>query len=116
MKVKEAHKKLWVLLTKSGDVKSAYCSCTAGFSKCNHVIATPCKVQFAIERGCNFNFKSNYTLQTRKVKEISSVCEKRNSFDPCAPRHTAFEENGQAQHFFDKLEHISSLKLWYVLP
>ena len=34
--------------------------------------------------------------------------EERNSFDPCATRHAALQENEQAQHFFAKLEGIQS--------
>ena len=61
-KVSSASHSVWVLLNKSGDVMTAYCSCTAGLSRCcNHVIAvlynrTPRITSHScIEVKCGFN-------------------------------------------------------------
>ena len=84
MRINEKPRELWILISKSTGIKTAYCVCTAGFSNCcNHVIAALYKVQFAVDRGytdpsctevpCAFNDKSTYKLKPMKLKDMEIV-------------------------------------------
>eukprot|EP00794_Sanderia_malayensis_P002409 gene2409-2777_t len=62
----------WILVDKSGFVLTAYCSCTAGLSRCcNHVIAVLYKINFAVFEGLTnpscTEVKSKYNDRSKKV-------------------------------------------------
>lgn len=51
-KINEKPHKLWILFASDSSVMTAFCTCTAGHSKCcNHVAAVLYKVEFANEKG-----------------------------------------------------------------
>ena len=104
MKVYDKPWSLWILISKSSGVISAYCLCTAGFSNCcNHVIATLYKIQFAVENGytnpsctevpCAFNNRSNHQVfkKPMKVKDMDIVKHsimKQESTQHCSLQYT----------------------------
>ena len=80
-KVASAPHVVWALLQQSGEILTAYCSCTAGLSRCcNHVIAILYKVEFAVSEGltsptctevkCKFNDMSKNVVKGCKVKDL----------------------------------------------
>jgi len=132
MKVYDKPWDLWILISKSSGVISAYCLCTAGFSNCcNHVIAVLYKLQFAVDNGytnpscteipCSFNNKSKYRVKPMKVKNMdiakhnvlkqsthhSLLCAEKCNYDPRNPimRNQTAEATTS---FFKKLETVQS--------
>lgn len=131
MKVNDKPREVWILISKStGTIISAYCVCTAGFSKCcNHVVAVLYKLQFAVERGftqpsctevpCAFNDKTNYKVVPKKLKDMeitkhdafkqttkrSLFSSEKYSFDPRNP--CSRQQSAEAVlSFFNKLEEV----------
>ena len=125
-KVSSASHSIRVLLNKSGDVMTAYCSCTAGLSRyCNHCIAVLYKIEYAVTSGitspsctevkCEFNDRSKKVIKgckimsmniekhavvvTPKKQSLNSIMKK--SFDP---RNHASKINQSS--FFERLEEI----------
>lgn len=104
-RVREQPHKTWVVCNSSGDVLCAYCSCTAGYSKCcNHVVAVLYKVEYANEKGytspsctdqaCAWN-KSTKDIEPRKVKDMNFESHKRGNPTP------KFSINGNVKRNFD---------------
>ena len=125
-KVSSASHSVWVLLKKSGEVMTAYCSCTAGLSRCcNHVIAVLYKIEYAVASGitspsctevkCGFNDRSKKVIKGCKImsmniekhavgltpKKQSLNSHMKKSFDP---RNHAREINQDS--FFERLNEI----------
>ncbi len=82
-KVTSSSHTVWALIEKNGDILTAYCSCTAGLSRCcNHVIALLYKIEYAVSEGytnstctdikCQFNDRSNKVIKGCKLKDIFS--------------------------------------------
>lgn len=75
-KVSSAPHVVCALLKKSGEIQTAYCSCTVGLSRCcNHVIALLYKVEFAVaetctEVKCRFNDMTKKVVKGCKVKDL----------------------------------------------
>ena len=71
-KVSCAPHTIWMLIDKSGTILTAYCSCTAGLSRCcNHVIAALYKINFAVSEGLTnpscTDIKSKFNDMSKKV-------------------------------------------------
>eukprot|EP00794_Sanderia_malayensis_P003120 gene3120-3588_t len=126
-KVSCAPHTVWILVGKTGNVLTAYCSCTAGLSRCcNHVIAVLYKINFAVFEGLTnpscTEVKSKYNDRSKKVikgckirdltfekhvlsKEIkkpqinSTV---KRAFDPRGSEPTKIDE----EVFFQKLQEV----------
>lgn len=90
-KVNDPHRKVWVLLKKSGKIMCAYCSCTAGLCRCcNHVIAVLYKVEHAVSHGmtqfsctslpCQWNKPSDNEIAPMTIREITF--EKHSKMNP----------------------------------
>ena len=79
-RINESKHKLWILFDHTGDIKTAYCSCTAGTSSCcNHIVAALYKIEFANREGftdpscteelCGWN-KSLKEIKPMKIKDM----------------------------------------------
>ncbi len=80
-KKRDEQKNVWVLCGKSGDVLSAYCTCTAGYSEfCNHVIVLLYKVEYAkskslvdpscTEIACSWNKCTEIDIECTKIRVV----------------------------------------------
>ena len=126
-KVSCAPHTVWILIDKSGTILTAYCSCTAGLSRCcNHVIAALYKINFAVSEGLTnpsctevkskFNDMSKKVIKGCKIKDITFekhvLCREtkkplinstvKRSFDPRGSEPAKINE----ELFFEKLRDI----------
>ena len=71
----------WILMKTTGEIVTAWCSCTAGFGKtCNHIIATLYKIEYAITNelnkvsctaeSCRWNASTMKSVQPRLVSDM----------------------------------------------
>ena len=104
--INESKHKLWVLFDHTGDIKTAYCSCTGGVSSCcNHIVAAVYKIEFANREGftdpsCTEELggwnKSLKEIKPMKIKDMDIQehnCEKENK---------QYEINNNVKKYFDR--------------
>ena len=125
--VSSAEHIVWILADASGNIITAYCSCTAGLSQCcNHVIAVMYKIEYAVSQGftrptctetkSKFNDRSTKIVKGCRVDDLiiekhmaekkpqkQSICsEIKSSFDPRFGNKSKIEKNS----FFDGLHEV----------
>ena len=126
--VSSAEHIVWILADASGNIITAYCSCTAGLSQCcNHVIAVLYKIEYAVSQGftrptctetkSKFNDRSTKIVKGCRVDDLiiekhmaekkpqkQSICsEIKSSFDPRFGNKSKIEKNS----FFDGLHEVT---------
>ena len=127
-KVNDTPRSVWVCVKKNGEIITAWCSCTAGFSQtCNHVIAACYKVEYAISNNlnetactsmaCEWNRSSRKTIRPCKVKDMDlrgasgsqssrESVQARLAYEPRRPGDDNIGADN-IQHFLGKLEGIN---------
>ena len=127
-KVKDAPRSVWLCAKKDGEILTAWCDCTAGYSQtCNHIIAACYKIEYAItnelnktastSKACEWNKSGRKDVQPSKVKDMDlrgsrgsqvarESAQARLAFEP---RRTGDDsiEVGTIQSFLSGLEKIN---------
>ena len=127
-KINDAPRSVWLCLKKDGEILTAWCNCTAGFSQtCNHVIATCYKIEYAISnelnktactsKACEWNKSGRKEVQPSKVKDMDlrgstgsqtarESAQARLAFEPRRTGDEKIEVN-QMQKFLAGIESIN---------
>ena len=107
-KIRDSPRAVWICARQNGDIVSAWCDCTAGFSQtCNHVIAASYKVEYAISKdyhkpactsqACEWNQVGRKDILPSKVKnmDLRGASRKGDSSKKSSQARLAFEPRRQ---------------------